>query len=118
MKAKYVSLLWNQAGTGIVERKVGEKAPRGVIKVLRQDKKTVAYLVPTRATLMLTAKDEAGKVYEEDVYGVLKYYNQKVRVTINLRKRLEEHLREYPLEVDGKFFTNLYPCIREFLGVE
>ena len=118
MKAEYVSLLWNQAGTEIVERKIGEKAPRGVIKVLGQNKKTVSYLVPVKATLMLTAKDKEGTIYEEDVYGLLKYYNQKVRVTVNLRKKLEEHFKEYPLEVNGKFFINLYPCIREFLGVE
>ena len=65
--------------------------------------------------LTMNAQDS---IYEEDVYGILKYYNQKVRVTVNLRKKLEEHFKEYPLEVNGKFFINLYPCIREFLGVE
>lgn len=118
MKAEYVSLLWNPAGTEIVERKVGERAPRGVIKVMWQDKTKTTYLVPTRATWMLTVKDEEGKVYEEDIYGIVKYYKQNVRVTINFRKKLEEHLMTYEFEVDGKFFKNLYKCIQEFLGVE
>ena len=117
MKVKVVSLLWSSAGTEIVERNVGEKAPRGVIKILGQNNKKVSYLVPTKATLMLTVKDDEGNVYEEDVYGILKYYNQNIRVTINLRKRLEEHLKGYPLEVDGRFFTNLYKCIKEFFYV-
>ena len=118
MKAKYVSLLWNPAGTEIVEQNVGERAPRGVIKVVRQDKAKIAYLVPTKATWMLTAEDEDGKVYEEDIYGIVKYYKQNVRVTVNFRKKLEEHLKTYEFEVNGGYLKNLYKCIREYLGVE
>ncbi len=118
MKAKYVSLLWIPAGTEIVERKVGERAPRGVIKVVWQDKTKTAYLVPTKATWMLTVEDVESKVYEEDVYGIVKYYKPNVRVTINFRKKLEEHLKIYEFEVDGRYFKNLYKCIQEYLGVE
>lgn len=117
MKVRNVSLLWTTAGTEIVERKVGEKAPRGVISIVRQDKNGVAYLVPTKARWMLTVEDEEGKTYEEDIYGIVKYYDSNKRVTKTFRAKLEEHIKSYGLEVDGRYFTNLYKCIREFLGV-
>ena len=117
MKGKYVSLLWIPAGTECVERKVGERAPRGAIKVVRSYRDKTVYLIPKKATLMLTVRGEDGKVYEEDVYGIVKYYKQNVRVTDAFRKKLEEYLKAYEWEVDGSCISNLYSCIREYLGV-
>ena len=118
MKARYVSLLWIPAGTEVVERKVGENAPRGVIRILRQDKTKIAYLVPTKAKWMLTAEDENGNVYEEDVYSIVKYYEHGLRVTKKFREKLEKHMKDYEFEVEKGVFKNLYKCIREFLGVK
>ena len=117
MKGEYVSLLWNPAGREAVERKIGEKPPLGVIKILRQYKTKTVYLVPKKATWIITVRGENGALYKEDIYGIVKYYKPEIKVTASFRKKLEDYMREYPFEVDENYFHNLYKGVEEFLKI-
>ena len=116
MDAGFYSLEWKKSENGFVERKVGEKKPSGFVKEVRRYEDKVVYLVPGKTEYILTVKAEDGKLYTEDVYGIIKYYSRDVRITKNFRTKFENFMRAQRYTVDNHgFIKNVYNSIETFL---
>lgn len=116
MKAEFCSLEWKKSENEFVERKVGEKAPSGFVKEIRRDALKVVYMIPGKNQYILTVKAEDGKLYEEDVYGIIKYYDSSVRITKNFRIKFEAFMAMQQYVVDERnFIRNLYPSVESFI---
>ena len=118
MIAFFCSLEWKKSSNEFIEQKPHEKKPSGFSKVVkRKPDGTTVYLVPKKSSYILTVKGEDGKTYTEDVYGIIKYYNSKVRITSTFRSSFEEHMRMQNYSID-KFgcIAGLYRIIEDYLS--
>lgn len=117
MNAEFYSLEWKKGENGFVERKVGEKKPSGFVKEIRRYEDKVVYLVPKKTEYILTVRTEDGKFYTEDVYGIIKYYTDNVRITKNFRIKFENFMRMQRYAVDNTgFIKNVYSSVEAFLS--
>ena len=92
------------------------KKPSSNCTVFKQNNNgTIVYIIPQKSQYILTLKTENGNFVSEDIYGILKYYNPKVRITKIFRERYENFMstREYYIE-DNNFIRGLYESTEEF----
>ena len=117
MHAFFCSLEWEKGGTVLVKRKPNEKNPLGFIKFIGTNSDgTRVYLVPEKSTYIISVKGEDGRIYSEDLYGIIKYYNSKVRITKNFRADLEKYMRKQNYTVNhAGVIDGLYRLVEEFL---
>ena len=117
MRAVFHSLEWEKSSNVLVKRKPNERKPIGAIKKVGTEYDgTQVYLVPQKSKYILTVKAEDAKTYSEDLYGIIKYYNPKVRITKTFRADLEEYLKNQSYTVNRSgIIDGLYRLVEEFL---
>ena len=116
MLAKFCSLEWKDSSTEFITRKPGEKKPTTTCKEYKRNADgSVVYMVTKPNAYLLTLKKEDGSVVTEDVYGVIKFYNRKVRITKNFRAKFEAFMstRSYSVD-DNSFIRGLYNGVEDF----
>lgn len=116
MRAVFHSLEWEKSSTVLIERKPNERKPVGAIKKVGTNYDgTQVYLVPQKSKYILSVKGEDGKMYREDLYGIIKYYNPKVRITKTFRADLEEYLKNQSYTVNRSgIIDGLYRLVENF----
>lgn len=117
MRAVFHSLEWEKSSTVLIERKPNERKPVGAIKKVGTNYDgTQVYLVPQKSKYILSVKGVDGTMYREDLYGIIKYYNPKVRITKTFRADLEEYLKNQSYTVNRSgIIDGLYRLVEEFL---
>ena len=119
MIATFCSLEWKQSNNVFIEQKPNQRKPSGVSKLVkRKPDGTLVYLVPKKNTYILSVQAEGGNIYTEDVYGIIKYYNSKARITKNFRSKFEDYMKVQSYSID-KFgcIEGLYRTIETFLSI-
>ena len=98
MRAVFILLSGKRAALCLSSGSQNERKPVGAIKKVGTNSDgTQVYLVPQKSKYILSVKGEDAKTYSEDLYGIIKYYNPKVRINQNLRADLEEYLKKSEL---------------------
>lgn len=117
MVAVFCSLEWKKSETEFVERKPKEKKPSGFVKeIKRKPDGTIVYMIPPRNQYILTVKADDGRYYTEDVYGIIKYYDENVRITKNFRIKFEQYMRTMEYSIDERgIMVGIYKTIRAFV---
>ena len=117
MRANFCSLKWNNSGgVNFVTRKPGEKKPTTTCKEYKRNPDgSIVYMVPKSNEYILTLRKEDGTFVTEDIYGVIKYYNRKVRITKNFREKFEAFMRMQSYSIDDKgFIRGIYDSVEKF----
>ena len=117
MIANFCSLEWKDSSTEFILRKPGEKKPTTTCKEYKRNPDgSVVYMVTKPNVYLLTLKKEDGSLVSEDVYGVIKYYNRKVRITKNFRTKFESFMRTRSYSIDNTgFIRGIYDSVEVFL---
>lgn len=117
MLANFYSLEWKDSSTEFISRKPGEKKPTTICKEYKRNPDgSVVYMVTKPNVYLLTLKKEDGSLVSEDVYGVIKYYNRKVRITKNFRTKFESFMRTRSYSIDNTgFIRGIYDSVEVFL---
>ena len=116
MVAKFYSLEWKKSDVEFIVWKPGEKKPAGFCKEFKRNADgTIVYMIPQKNMYILTLQTKNGNFVSEDIYGVIKYYKDNVRITKNFRKQYESFMstREYEVEATG-FIRGIYDGTKEF----
>lgn len=115
MQAIFHSLEWEKSSTVLIERKPNERKPVGAIKKVGTNYDgTQVYLVPQKSKYILSVKGEDGTMYREDLYGIIKYYNQSIRITKKFREEMEKYLKTQNYTINHGEIDGLYRLVENF----
>lgn len=115
MRAVFHSLEWEKSSTVLIERKPNERKPVGAIKKVGTNYDgTQVYLVPQKSKYILSVKGEDAKTYSEDLYGIIKYYNQSIRITKKFREEMEKYLKTQNYTINHGEIDGLYRLVENF----
>lgn len=116
MLAKFCSLEWKDSSTEFITRKPGEKKPTTTCKVYKRNPdNSIVYMVNKPNVYLLTLKKKDGTFVSEDIYGVIKYNNHRMRITKNFRAKFEAFMsaRSYSVDDNG-FIRGIYDGVEDF----
>lgn len=118
MLAQFYSLEWKKGEPKYVWLKESEKKPSSLEKIVKRKDGNVCYVVPVKNQYIITVRAENGKFYQEDVYGIIKYFSENVRITKNFRIRFEAYMSKVTYSVNEHgFIYGLYKLVEDFLNV-